>query len=165
MSDLKESKIFRDTDDEDDFNDWYFLEEQANWLFSNAPNSEKIDAIKSIKVKQDEFEKTKKSQYFLDQEKRILVKQKEMIANGLVPPDAPDPTYSTSQKAITTRYGRSPLHEAISMRDIRLVKKYIKSEKYLDKVDNNGHTAMEMAFYEGYKEALVLFRIYDKKKK
>ena len=58
---------------------------------------------------------------------------------------------------LTTRYGRSPLHEAVSMRDISLVKKYLKVGKYLDKVDNNGHTAMEMAYYDNYKEALVLF--------
>ena len=51
------------------------------------------------------------------------------------------------------------------MRDIRLVKKYLELGKYLDKVDNNNHTAMEMAYYDSYKEALILFEKYVKTKK
>ena len=87
--------------------------------------------------------------------------QKDFIEKGLIPPNKPKHIQNTSiGLSITTRYGRSPLHEAIAMRNIRLVKKYIKKGDYLDEIDNNGHTAMEMAFYENYKEALLLFKTY-----
>jgi len=162
MEDVQESGIFND-EDSDSYDDWEFLEEQAYWLFdSNVTNEEKITALRSIKMKQEEYEKTKKSQYLLDQEKRIIAKQKELIAKGLV---TPDPVSHQKGCTTTTRYGRSPLHEAVAMKDIKLVEKYLKSGKHFDKIDNNGHTAMEMAYYENYKEALILFERYVKSKK
>jgi ankyrin repeat protein len=167
MNDLKESNTFCDNDEEEyDDADWEFLEEQAYWLFdSGVSNSEKIEALRIIKVKQEEYEKTKKCQYSLDQEKRIQAKIQEMIEKGLREPDDPKPVSEKRKNKSITRYGRSPLHEAVAMRDIRLIKKYLKMGKYLDEIDNNGHTAMEMAFYDNYKEALILFEKYEKKKK
>jgi len=168
MNDLKCSSIFDDEDMYEDLSsldelELGFLEEQAYWLFnSNASNADKINALRSIKIKQDEYEKTKKSQYLLDQEKRILAKRKELIEKGVIKPDPPSPQ---NKLKITTRYGRSPLHEAVAMRDVRLIEKYLKSGKYLDKVDNNGHTPLEMAYYYNYKEALMLFKRYINSKK
>ena len=159
MTDLKHSGIFDCSEERDDFDEWYFLEEQAEWLFSDVSNSEKLDAIKGIKRKQEELEKTKKSQYILDQEKRVIEKRNELIKMGVIEPDTPS---SLSRVITTTRFGRSPLHEAIAMRDIRLVKKYIKLEQHLNHMDNNGHTPKEMAFYDNYKEALILFKKYGK---
>lgn len=161
MNDLRQSCVFGDGEDGLDESDWDFLDEQAFWLFeSDAMVKEKLTALKTIKIKEEEYEKTKKSQYSLDQEKRVQAKIREMVEKGLVEDDK---LFETPYKTITdsiTRYGRSPLHEAIAMRDIRLVKKYIKIGKYLDVVDNNGHTAMEMAYYDNYKEALILFEKY-----
>ena len=42
------------------------------------------------------------------------------------------------------------------MRSLKLVKQYLKNGEYLEDLDNNGHTAWEMAYYENYAEALVL---------
>ena len=162
MNDFKKSGIFDDFEIIDDISeDWDFLEEQAFWLFeSDASTAEKIDALKTIKTRQEEYDETRKSQYLLDQEKRIQAKIKELIKNGVIEPDTP--ASKTSYSVSTTRYGRSPLHEAVAMKDIRLVKKYVKRGKFLDKVDNNGHTALEMAYYDNYKEALIVFEKYGK---
>lgn len=161
MNDLKESGIFNE-DDSDIYDDFDFIEEQADWLFeSDVSNAEKIEALRSIKIRQEEYEKTRKSQYLLDQEKRIQAKRKELIEKGII---EPDPQSTLKSHKITTRYGRSPLHEAVAMKDIQLIKKYVKSEKYLDEVDNNGHTAMEMAYYDNYKKALVIFDKYIRTK-
>ena len=158
MNDLKSSKIFNVENKYDDYDDWGFIDEQAFWLFeSDGSNKEKLEALKNIKIKQEEFEKTKKCQYLIDQENRIQKKRKELTEKGIIEPD--NPTYQKSI-SIITRYGRSPLHEAIAMKDTCLVEKHIKSGKYLDKVDNNGHTAIEMAYYENYTDALRLFKKY-----
>ena len=161
MNDLKESKVFNDSEDEDDLMEILFLEKQANWLFSSVDNSEKMDAIKTIKKNQEDYEMMKRrSQYIIDQEKRIQKIQEDLIKRGLVPPNKLKYTQEIIGSSVITRYGRSPLHEAISMRNICLVKKYIKRGDYLEEIDNNGHTAMEMALYEDYKEALALFKTY-----
>lgn len=55
-------------------------------------------------------------------------------------------------------YGRTPLHEAISLRDIESIKKYLEQGKYLKEKDHNGNTAYAMAFYEKYNEAIKLFK-------
>jgi len=159
INDLRQSCVFGKDKYEDD-SEWEFLDEQAYWLFNkDATSAERKFALEQIKIK-EKYEKTKKSQYSLYQKKRVQAKIKEMVEKGLVEPDS---NLEISYKKLTdsiTRYGRSPLHEAIAMRDIRLVKKYLKIGKYLDKVDNNGHTAMEMAYYDNYKEALILFEKY-----
>jgi hypothetical protein len=162
MNDLKQSCVFEDSED-DYIEEWDFLDEQAFWLFnSDVSHSVRKLALDKIKVKQEQLDNIEKSQYAIDQEKRVQAKIKEMTEKGLRTPDLEIPSEPTD---FTTRYGRSPLHEAIAMRDIRLVKKYLKIGKYLDKVDNNGHTAMEMAYYDNYKEALILFEKYEKKNK
>ena len=167
MDDLKESNVFYDPEYDDYESDWDFLEKQAFWLFdSDASNEEKLDAIKNIRVKQDEFKESQKSQYSLEQGQRVQDKIKELVEKGIIDPyDESDPFMEESKIDSITRYGRSPLHEAIAMRDIRLVKKYLKVGKYMDSIDNNGHTAMEMAYYDNYKEALILFQKYMKKGK
>ena len=162
ITDLTESEIFNDIEEEED--DWSSIEEEANILFSNMDETKKIEEIKRIKneKEKEEVEEVQISQYRSEQEERIRAKQQELIDKGVVKPNL-----FTAQKSIkvTTRYGRTPLHEAIAMRDINLVKKYLKSDKYLKETDNNGHTPIEMAFYEEYEEALALFKIYYKDRK
>ena len=167
MNDLKQSNVFGDREEDYDESEWDFLDEQSFWLFdSDATAAERLVALKTIKVKQEEYDKIHKSQYTLDQEKRIQAKIKELIEKGVIEPEIDSELQIDNQSIeFTTRYGRSPLHEAVAMRDIRLVKKYLKMGKYLNKVDNNGHTALEMAYYDGYQEALVLFEKYGKRRK
>jgi hypothetical protein len=165
MLDLEEGEIFENyiQDEEDAADDWYFLEQEAEVLFSDKPESEKIEEIKVIKKRKEEKEKNVMSQYEIEQRQRVIEKEKELVEKGLVKPmnAEEDDSFLT-----TTRYGRTPLHEAIAMRNIELIKQYLKEGKYLDKKDNNGHTPIEMVYYEGYKEALSLFKIYyDEKKK
>ncbi len=166
MNDLNRSEIFDESQGQIELiDDWEFIEEEADWEFSDALDDDKINAIKNIQKKKREFNDTQRTQYALDQEQRVLDKQQELISKGIVEPNVSTfkISYGVTTK-ITTRYGRSPLHEAIFMRDIRLVEKYLKSGKFLDKIDNNGHTPLQMAYYENYKEALILFEAYDKKK-
>ena len=163
MIDLQESGIFNDLSEEEITDDWVDLEMEADVLFSNKSKSEKIKYLKEIRDKERQKEQVKKTPYLLEQEKRVEAKRNELIEQGIIDPDK-DFSFEESDETIT-RYGRTPLHEAIAMRDIELVKKYIKSGEYLEATDNNEHTPLEMAFYDGYQEALVLFTSYLKKKK
>lgn len=153
MKDLEDSGIFTDPF-EDYQDDWFLMEEQADIWFSDRKPSEKVEALKNIQQRKDAEEETGRSDYFLDIEARIRAKQQEYIELGIIKPDSPS---KEKNARIITRYGRSPLHEAIAMRDLKTVKKFLREGKYLTDKDNNGHTAMEMAFYENYTEALLLF--------
>jgi len=65
--------------------------------------------------------------------------------------------HKNNKSETIARYGRSLLHEAIAYRNINFVKKCIKEKRYLNCVDNNGHTPMEMAYYEEWEEGFSLF--------
>ena len=167
MKDLNKDGIFDDFIDDsidDDDEGWRSLEEECEILFSGKSKEEKIREIKDIKKKREEYEKIKMPQYLAEQESRVQQKVKELIKKGIIEPDI-EILIEDIDTEISIRYGRTPLHEAISMRNIPLVKKYLKSGKYLDIVDNNGHTPLEMAFYENNKEALDLFEKYKSKRK
>jgi ankyrin repeat protein len=58
-------------------------------------------------------------------------------------------------------YGRSPLHEAIGMRNLEAIKKYVSEGLYLEDRDNNGNTPYQMAYQEGYMEAVDIFTEYS----
>ena len=64
----------------------------------------------------------------------------------------------------TTRCGRTILHEAVAMRNIKLVKKYATNDDLMNQTDNNGHTPLEMAYFQDYKEALIVFEAVLKRK-
>ena len=166
MNDLKGSGIFEDEEFEEDI-DWEDVDQESAIWFSDISPKEKLEAIKSIRQQQEtqkwEKESSKlRNQFLYEAEMRVKAKMKEMEEKGLTDPEADVEEESISQ--VTTRYGRSPLHEAIAMRDISLVKKYVKEGLYLTSLDNNGHTPEEMAYYEGYKEAIVVFDAYRSKK-
>lgn len=153
MKDLEDSGIFTDPF-EDYQDDCFFMEEKADIWFSDKKPFEKIAALKAIQEKINPEDEAKEIDYFLDIEARIRAKQNEYIKLGIVKPNS---KIENENPRTITRYGRSPLHEAIAMRDLKTVKKLLKEGKYLTDRDNNGHTAMEMAFYESYTEALLLF--------
>jgi hypothetical protein len=164
MTDLEQSGIFDDSyiprESLDDLN------EAADWIFSDASPEEKSSNLKRLEKEKEEERQNKrqnKNEYSLEKEKRILIKIENFVAQGVVKPKK-DKGEKVSINDHQNRYGRSPLHEAIAMKDIALVKKYIKEEKYLDLTDNNGHNPQEMAFYENYKEAILLFYIAEENK-
>jgi len=168
MTDLNSSNIFDDfiDDIEGEDEDWKLLEEECNILFSEKSGREKIKKIKEIRKKREEYEKNQMIQYNVEQERRVRKKREELIELGIIKSTAEDfakEDIKSTESSI--RYGRTPLHEAISMRDIHSVEKYIKRGEFLDVEDNNGHTPLEMAFYENYKDALILFNRYKKQKK
>jgi hypothetical protein len=54
-------------------------------------------------------------------------------------------------------YGRSPLHHAIAMMDLKSVEEMVKDKLHLDSTDNNGDTPFEMAFNQKNKAVLKMF--------
>jgi len=58
-------------------------------------------------------------------------------------------------------YGRTPLHQAIADRDIKSIEKYGREKKYIFDIDNNGNTPYDMAYQEGYEEAIVVLKKYS----
>ena len=170
MNDLKGSGIF----DEDEFEeeiDWEKVDQEFFIEFSSLSSKEKQAAIKDLRQKyRQKQELTGESdklrcQYLYEAEQRVKAKMKEMEEKGLTGPEGEakeEPV--TPVTHATTRFGRSPLHEAVAMKDIRLVKKYVKKGLYLTSIDNNGHIPEAMAYYEGYKEAIVVFNTYKNKK-
>jgi len=166
MNDLKDSNIFSEEECDEECR-WENIEKKATIWFSDLKPQEKLEAIKKLDIDDGQYDELdtksdkRRNQFFYDTEKRVQEKMKEMGERGLAGPDIID---EEPVEFFITRYGRSPLHEAIVMRDIRLVKRYIKEGLYLNALDNNGHTPMEMAYYEGYKEAIAVFRSHKKKK-
>lgn len=159
---VEHDPIFQDADVADYYDE---VESVADVLWAKDSSvEEKRNALKSLKEEKP-VKKTGKKGKLLITEKMILTKQREYIAMGLVPEgnviqndlddlDDLDPIMESN-----VRYGRSPLHEAIAYRNMDLVKKYIKEKKYLDSTDNNGNTPREMAFYDGWMDAVKLFDI------
>ena len=73
----------------------------------------------------------------------------------LTPDDFEDD--ESGEMIMPNSYGRSPLHEAVGMRNLDSIKKYVSEGKFLDHRDNNGNTPYQMAFQEGYEEAVAIF--------
>jgi len=161
MKDLGQSGVFDEADvDYDSY--WDSVDEKAEIWFSDLPPEDKLEAIRNINNKEVETHQERlRHQNLFVAEERIQRKMREMEELGLVEPGKVEKKIKSRP---TTRYGRTPLHEAIAMRDIRLVKKYVRKKLYLTCIDNNGHTPMEMAHYEGYKEAMVVFKAHQSKK-
>lgn len=170
MEDIDDSGIFRDEDivDYDDCDDNYNgFDNVADIVFDEgSTQEEKNDAVALLK-KERPVKKTGKKGKLLITEGMILAKQKEYIAAGVVPEGDVDPNRDYDEQElepdldyeleVNARYGRSPLHEAIAYRNMKYVKKCIREKKYLDSNDNNGNTPREMAFYEGWMDAVKLF--------
>ena len=57
-------------------------------------------------------------------------------------------------------YGRSPLHHAIALDNLKQVQKFILERSYLDTIDNNGDTPYEMAIQMGKNEIIIMFNRY-----
>jgi ankyrin repeat protein len=64
------------------------------------------------------------------------------------------------KKDNTLTYGRTPLHQAIADKDIKTIEKYVSEKKYIFDIDNNGNTPYDMAYQEGYEEAISFLKKY-----
>ena len=164
MEDLDKSGIFDDIKIKAEDEDWFFEEEKANIMFSSMPPAEKLKALRDVEERKKQADKAAehgKFQHIINTERRIREKREQLIREGVIPPDPPSKKKKSTK---ITRYGRNPLHEAVDMRNIKLVKKYATNDEYMNQTDNNGHTPLEMAFHQNYKEALIVFEAVLKKK-
>ena len=168
MEDLQKSKIFDDEVEDFGETDWEEYDIKALIEFSDISDEKKRDAIKNINHKEKEETETEtesikqRNRFFHSTEKRIQAKMKEMEDKGLIDPFVNEKDEKDLTKSINGRYGRNPLHEAVAMKDIHMVKKFVTEGLYLEDVDNNGHTPIEMAYYEGFKEAMIIFKNIQK---
>ncbi len=153
MKDIDKDDVFRECEE---YNHFEEIDALANIEFD--PTKTKIEKEKEKKLiieKKEEISSCKGK--IIITEEMIRKKQQEYIKMNLICEEDIDETEEDDEgKVIGTRYGRNPLHEAISFKNIELVKKYIKEGKYLNSVDNNGNTPKEMAYYE-WEEILHLF--------
>lgn len=155
--------IFQDKDTID-YSDGDDFDRVAEILFNrDTTQEEKIDAEASLSREILPKNTSKKGKLRIT-EAMILQKQQEYIEMGLVLADDEDECVDSEpgdkqdvELETHARFGRSPLHEAVAYRNIEYVKKCIRERKYLDAMDNNGNTPREMAFYEGWMDAVKLF--------
>ncbi len=166
MKDIDKSNIFAEAEvidayDEDDF------DRVAEILFNkDATDEEKKEAERSLSEEGLVSNASRKGKLKITEE-MILKKQREYIAAGLVlagdsDEECIDSSPNDEQDAkleAHARYGRSPLHEAVAFKNMPYVVKCIEEKKYLDTIDNNGNTPKEMAFYEGWMDAVKLLSV------
>lgn len=159
MKDIDASEIFFEPDDyEDDYEEVQF-ERAMNVVFNHHKTTEeKRLALQSLKTDKA-VKKGHGTGKLIVTDKMLYAQQRKMIAIGLVMDGSnsiEEPCGEQVELNGLTRFGRSPLHEAIALRDMKFVKKCIKQKKYLEAVDNNKNTPREMAYYEGWTEAASL---------
>ena len=154
MNDVDSSGIFDDYEVVDDDMEGYYEDEaQAEMEFSGlsvAAKKEKFGGLKDTKrsLLQQQNENIFRQRF----NAKVAEMSEELEQRGIVEFDEIDIDESKSEEAI--RYGRNKLHEAIAMRDLGFVKTLVESEPdLLTGTDNNGHTPLEMAYYEGFEEA------------
>jgi len=97
----------------------------------------------------------------LESLKRIRQKRRELAKNPesliVLTSDDYEENDLGEDEVMPNSYGRTPLHEAVGMRNLDSIKKYVSERKYLDSRDNNGNTPYQMAVQEGYMEAVKIF--------
>jgi len=143
LKDLEQAGIFNDIEVNREEDRLFEIEMQADIEFGENEGLPLFKQVYPVKEDISINERIKKKQIELGTYNKKEKEQKIKV------------DYSIS-------YGRTPLHEAISLRDIKLIRCYLKEGKFLIERDNNGHTAYEMAFYERYEEAIELFKKYKK---
>ena len=165
MSDLKSSGVFCDKEEEYEDDSWELIDQQADIIFSDMDPKEKVLEMK--RIRSEISEKNNIKQHNKDVvEQRILNKIEEIRKNIFIKPEDIDEEeleeeLGEDNEFRDSRYGRSPLHEAIAARDLLLIQKYLVKGVYVFSKDNNGHTPLEMAFYDGYAEAVDIFIKYQ----
>jgi ankyrin repeat protein len=119
---------------------------------------EKALAIEFLTKTKEEEEQEFSNVISLQSLERIRKKRIEMSEDIdteiILTPEDTDPVSDTD---MPNSYGRSSLHEAIGMRNLEMIQEYVKEKRYLDVIDNNGNTPYQMAYQEGYEEAIKIF--------
>jgi hypothetical protein len=108
-----------------------------------------IEEHSNQRIRQKRMELAKDPKY------GIVLDENDFLPTGMI---------KNKGKKMVCPYGRTPLHQAIALRDIDLIKKYAKNKRYINAKDNNGNTPYEMAFQQNYKEAMKILKKYMKEK-
>lgn len=156
MNDLEAAGIFSEDDKYED--PLCEVEELADEIFNEGKDP-------AVEREQNENEETVNP----FSEARIRAKRRDLAVRGfpieLTDEDFidcegffPDTPSEVQEVVRTTRYGRTPLHEAIVLRDIDTVKFFVEQGKYKSDVDNNGASAYNMAVYENFTEAIEVLK-------
>lgn len=160
MGDLDKDCILDPIDYND--GDWYDeLDTMSEIEFDNSRTElEKKLALEFLQKPKEEQKEDNEDVITLESLKRIREKRRELAEHpesGIVL--CPDDFEDEDQGDIMmpNSYGRSPLHEAVGMRNLDSVKKYVSENRFLEHRDNNGNTPYQMAFQEGYEEAVAIF--------
>jgi ankyrin repeat protein len=153
---LLDSDIFVEDDseieDEEILNS--FLKKEKN-NFEKVVNIDKIYATKNTNTLSiASLERIKQKRIELSKDTRLKIK--------LTDDDFGNVNLIRENQIASNTYGRSPLHEAIALRDIDSIEKYAMENKFLNDVDNNGNTPYNMAYQEGYFEAMEILEKYVK---
>lgn len=124
---------------------------------------EKQMAIEFLQKPKEDRRDENEHHITLESLKRIREKRRELAKNPkslivLTEEDIePEDRDTDVVVVMPNSYGRSPLHEAIGMRNLDSISKFVEAGEYLDTIDNNGNTPYQMAFQEGYTEAVEIF--------
>lgn len=158
MKDMEGSNIFSFAEVQED-EDWDLIEQAADAIWSGGTQNDIHKAVENLRVSYGV--KTKVKYGPIDPLERVKTKRREL---SLIPElnivlDDEEGEKQTIGEIIIVRYGRNLLHEAVAMRDIGLVKKYAKEQKYRDGDDNNGCTPLEMAIYEDFTGAIEILKL------
>jgi len=158
FKDMEEANIFNEVeiDDMEDIDEWDQIEKVTDIIFSDAPKKEKLAAIKKSNVKNQ----------LRTPENRIINKCQEVLQHLKEPRSKNLSDFLNNKKKFyydEGRFGRSPLHEAVVMEDIKTIKKFVKEKKYLQHVDNNNHTPLQMAKYRDYKDGIKILEETERK--
>jgi ankyrin repeat protein len=145
-----------------DDGDWYDdLDTMSDIEFdSSRTEEEKKLALEFLQKPKAEQKEENEDVVTLESLKRIREMRRKLAEHPesgivLTPDDFEDD--ETGEMIMPNSYGRSPLHEAIGMRNLDSIRKYVSEGKFLNHRDNNGNTPYQMAFQEGYEEAVAIF--------
>jgi len=161
IADLDKDGILDPIDFKDDFDE---IDSMSLIEFdTNRTTEEKTLALELFKKPEKDLREENEEVISLESQKRIRTKRRELSKDPrskiiLTPEDfEPDDERSNDARVVVNSYGRTPSHEAVGMRNLDLVKKYIDEGLYLKDRDNNGNTPYQMAYQEGFEEAVKLF--------
>ena len=163
IDDLDKDGILDEINYEDD--DWGDeLDTMSDIEFDDTRSEEeKAIALEFLQKPKEDRREENEEILSLESLERIRAKRRELAQNpesGIVLNDDDFEEEERAEKGevvMPNSYGRSPLHEAIGMRNLESIKKYVAEGKYLDERDNNGNTPYQMAYQEGYDEAVEIF--------
>lgn len=150
---------FRDSyNDEDDLSVMDASIQDLDDIESGTYTDDELDILKNVLAPTKRGTET----CVIDEEclKRIRAKRRELAAQPdtdiiLAVGDGVDGDIGL--EIVSNTYGRTPLHEAVGMRNLATVKQYILAKMYLEDKDNNGNTPFAMAYQEDFMAAVDLF--------